>query len=155
MNGVLRLISHRLKFSISYLAQDYVFKLNPCGANEVLNECGKLDYCDGTCANPKSQGISCPDTCVKRCECKEGFVRASYNSNMTCVAQDSCPKLEKLIAGFCTFSNSLQQCCPPNAECPIGYLLKRKGSGCCCEEFTLRKFFLLQDMTRHYFINII
>jgi Trypsin Inhibitor like cysteine rich domain len=122
-----------------FAAQDYVIKLNVCAANEVFNDCGKPDYCDGTCNNPNALGVKCPEVCVKRCECKPGFVRALYNSNMTCVPVDSCPKPQNNLAGFCTFTDSLKGHCPKHAECPKGYQLRRKDHGCCCEEFTIRK----------------
>jgi Trypsin Inhibitor like cysteine rich domain len=127
-----------LKNSGIFTAPDYLTL--PCFENEVLNECGKPDFCDGTCDNPKAVGIKCPKLCVRRCECKPGYVRAKYNSDMRCVPIHSCPRPRKNIAGFCTVSNALKEICPKYAKCPDGYQLRRKGRFCCCEEFTIRKF---------------
>ena len=58
-----------------------------CKDNEVWNDCGPVDSCEATCKNPDLIDVICPDVCVEKCVCQDGYVR---DANYNCVPRDSC-----------------------------------------------------------------
>jgi hypothetical protein len=67
---------------------------NGCKDNEIWNECGPVDSCEATCKNPDLIDVICPDVCVAKCVCQEGYVR---DANYKCVPRDSCSAGKQLL----------------------------------------------------------
>lgn len=65
-----------------------------CGANERLNECGPVDYCEKSCQNPYLDNVDCPDTCITKCVCISGYRR---DSKRNCIPKAECSSEPGLI----------------------------------------------------------
>ncbi|XP_063839582.1 mucin-5AC-like [Ostrinia nubilalis] len=63
-----------------------------CGANEEFYKCGREGCSPQYCSDLESSPFCRDGPCVPLCDCKEGFLRVSYDNN-TCVTTEQCKKM--------------------------------------------------------------
>lgn len=111
-----------------------------CDTNEIWKECGG---CDASCKNPMQY---CPEICISRCECADGFFRNEKNE---CVESIECEQFEcgtnahwtacKDCWDVCETGESLTICammlwCTPACNCNEGFSFSETGECIECEK---------------------
>ncbi|GFT45329.1 zonadhesin [Nephila pilipes] len=101
-----------------------------CGENEEFKECGTA--CPPTCTHRLGR-LPCPQSCVRGCFCREGFVRDPTGK---CVPPQMCPMV-------CGENEEFKECgtaCPPTCAHPKGQrpCQEKCVRGCFCREGFVR-----------------